>query len=219
MSEFELAVIGDSFAEGRGGTVRPDGSFAGFTIHLAQSLGLSGPVLNLGSYGATTQDVVDRQLAVALAKPAPLTGVIVGGNDLVTDYDRERFRRNLHHIFSSLVAPGRLVFTTNWPRIPDRLPGLPDAARSVLRARFAEANDYLDGLVTELGFVCLDLANAPVTADPVMWCPDGMHPSAAGHELIGTALADLVDEARGALIRPPGAAGPHFDQRRSPQLP
>jgi lysophospholipase L1-like esterase len=33
-----------------------------------------------------------------------------------------------------------------------------------------------------------------------MWCPDGMHPSAAGHQVIGTALADLVDEARSALI-------------------
>ncbi|WP_326836037.1 GDSL-type esterase/lipase family protein [Amycolatopsis rhabdoformis] len=200
MPDLELSVIGDSFAEGRGGLVRPDGSFAGFTTHLAQCLGVSGEVLNLGSYGATTQDVVDHQLATALARPAALTGVIVGGNDLVTDYDRARFRRNLTYIFSSLARPGRLVFTTNWPRIPDRLPGLPDAVRSTLRERFAEANEFLDGLVLDLGLVCLDLANAPVTADPVMWCPDGMHPSAAGHQVIGTALADLVDEARSALI-------------------
>ncbi|WP_037360943.1 SGNH/GDSL hydrolase family protein [Amycolatopsis orientalis] len=200
MPQHELTVIGDSFAEGRGAPVRPDGSFAGFTVHLAQSLGIRGPVLNLGSYGATTQDVVDRQLAVALANPAPLMGVIVGGNDLVTDYDPERFRRNLRTIYTRLVAPGRLVFTTNWPRIPDRLPGLPDAARAVLRRRFAEANDYLGRLAPELGLACLDLANAPVTADPVMWCPDGMHPSAAGHELIGAAMADLVDEARCALL-------------------
>lgn len=200
LPQHELTVIGDSFAEGRGAAKRADGSFAGFTVHLAQSLGIRGPVLNLGSYGATTQDVVDRQLAAALANPAPLMGVIVGGNDLVTDYDPERFRRNLRTIYTSLAAPGRLVFTTNWPRIPDRLPGLPDAARAVLRQRFAEANDYLGRLVPELGLVCLDLANAPVTADPVMWCPDGMHPSAAGHELIGAAMADLVDEARCALL-------------------
>ncbi|MET7995422.1 GDSL-type esterase/lipase family protein [Amycolatopsis sp. NPDC005232] len=200
LSDLELIVVGDSFAEGRGGAVRADGSFAGFTVQFAQCLGVSGAVLNLGSYGATTQDVVERQLPVALSRPAPLTGVIVGGNDLVTGYDRDRFRRNLTHIFSSLTQPGRLVFTTNWPRIPDRLPGLADAARTVLRERFAEANEFLDGLVLDLGLVCLDLANAPVTADPVMWCPDGMHPSAAGHQVIGTALADLVDEARSALI-------------------
>ncbi|WP_019927421.1 GDSL-type esterase/lipase family protein [Nocardia sp. BMG111209] len=196
MSENNLTVVGDSCAEGRGGMVRADGSFAGFVVQIATILGISGATLNLGSFGATTQDVVDRQLPVALANPAPLTGVIVGGNDLVTSYEPERFRRNLRHIYASLVSPGRLVFTTNWPNIPDKLPGLPESFRAVLRARFAEANDYLDTLVDEFDLVCLDLVNAPICADPVMWCPDGMHPSPAGHQLIGTALADLIDEVR-----------------------
>lgn len=196
MRELELTVIGDSFAEGRGGSLRADGSFAGFVVQMAKMLGISGGIMNLGSFGATTQDVVDRQLPVALEHTAPLMGVIVGGNDLVTGYHRDRFQRNLRHIFTSLARSGRTVFTTNWPSIPDRLPGLTDRDRSVLKGRFAEANQYLDTLVHEFGLVCLDLANAPVTADPVMWCPDGMHPSAAGHQVIGTAIADLVDEAR-----------------------
>ena len=202
MSDLQLTVIGDSFAQGRGGVFRTDGSFAGFTAQMAEVLGISGRTLNLGSYGATTQDVVDRQLPVALARPAPLMGVIVGGNDLVTDYDGDRFRRNLRHIYTSLVRPGRLVFTTNWPNIPDRLPGLDDRARSLLRGRFAEANQFLDQLSYELDLVCLDLLNAPITADPVMWS-DGMHPSPAGHHVIGTAMADLIDEARTTRVRQP----------------
>jgi lysophospholipase L1-like esterase len=196
MPELELTVIGDSFAEGRGAAVRADGSFAGFTVHMAKVLGISGGVLNLGSFGATTQDVLDRQLPVALENLAPLMGVIVGGNDLVTGYDRDRFQSNLRHIYTSLARPGRLVFTTNWPNIPDRLPGLDDRFRAVLRERFAEANAYLDELVYELDLVRLDLVNAPITADPVMWRPDGMHPSPAGHQIIGTAMADLIDEVR-----------------------
>lgn len=196
MSELKLTVIGDSFAEGRGGTVRTDGSFAGFTVQMTKMLGISGGILNLGSFGATTQDVVDRQLSVALENPAPLMGVIVGGNDLVTGYHRDRFRRNLRHIHASLARPGTLVFTTNWPNIPDRLPDLDDRVRAVLRERFAQANEYLDELVDELGLICLDLVHAPITADPAMWCPDGMHPSPAGHQVIGTAMADLIDEAR-----------------------
>jgi lysophospholipase L1-like esterase len=194
MSEVKLTVCGDSCAEGRGGTVLPDGSFVGFVVHMAKALGISDGVVNLGSFGATTQDVVDGQLAVMLRKPAPLMGVIVGGNDLVTAYDRDRFQRNLRHIYSSLVDRDRLVFTTNWPKIPDRLPGLPDDFRVVLRKRFAEANEFLDELVHELGVVCLDMVNAPIAADPAMWCPDGMHPSPAGHRAIGLAMADLVDE-------------------------
>lgn len=200
MSSIELTVIGDSFAEGRGGTVGADGSFAGFTVQMAKVLGISGRIMNLGSFGATTQDVVDRQLHVALEHAAPLMGVIVGGNDLVTGYHRDRFQRNLRHIYTSLARPGRLVFTTNWPNIPDRLPHLDDHFRAVLRERFTEANEFLDRLVYELDLVCLDLVNAPITVDPVMWCPDGMHPSPAGHQVIGTAMADLVDEARMARV-------------------
>ncbi|MCX4091551.1 GDSL-type esterase/lipase family protein [Nocardia sp. alder85J] len=203
MSEMNLTVVGDSCAEGRGGTVRADGSFAGFVVQIAEVLGISGGTLNLGSFGATTQDVVDRQLPRALANPAPLTGVIVGGNDLVTSYDRARFQRNLRHIHTSLASPGRLVFTTNWPDIPDKLPGLEESFRAVLRARFAEANDFLDTLVDEFDLVCLDLVNAPICADPVMWCADGMHPSPAGHRLIGTALADLIDEVRAERVTQP----------------
>lgn len=194
MSESTLTVIGDSCAEGRGGLIGPDGRFVGFAVYLAKALGLSGEVVNLGSFGATTQDVVDRQLPVALRRSAPLMGVIVGGNDLVTDYDPERFQRNLRQIYTSLVEPGRLVFTTNWPNIPDRLAGVPEEYRRVMRARFAEANAFLDGLVHELGIVCLDILNSTISTDAAMWNPDGMHPSPAGHQAIGAALADLVDE-------------------------
>lgn len=204
MPERELTVIGDSCAQGRGGAVRPDGTFDGFAVRMARLLGIADrAVLNLGSFGATTQHVVDRQLPVALRNPAPLMGVIVGGNDLVTDYDRDRFQRNLRHIYVSLARPDRLVFTTNWPSIPDRLSGIDHRFRAVLRERFADANEYLDRLVHELGVVCLDLVHAPITADPVMWCEDGMHPSPAGHQAIGTAMADLIDEARTVGIQPP----------------
>lgn len=194
MSESKLTVIGDSCAEGRGGVIGPDGRFVGFAVYLAKALGLSGEIVNLGSFGATTQDVVDRQLAVALRRPAPLMGVIIGGNDLVTNYNRDQFQRNLRQIYTSLVEPGRLVFTTNWPNIPDRLAGVPEEYRRVMRERFAEANVFLDGLVHELGIVCLDMVNATISTDAAMWSLDGMHPSPAGHQAIGAALADLVDE-------------------------
>lgn len=199
MPDFDLIVVGDSFAEGRGGAIRADGSFAGFVDQAAHLLGIAGPRRNLGAYGATTQDVIDRQLPVVRADRAPLVGVIVGGNDLVSAYDPDRFQTNLRRIYTELTGPDRLVFTTNWPNIPDRLPGLPESVRAVLRTRFAAANTFLDGLVTEFGLVRLDLAHAPITADAVMWSPDGMHPSPAGHQLIGQAMADLVDEARTLL--------------------
>lgn len=196
MSEVKLTLLGDSFAEGRGGTVNADGSFVGFAVQMARLLGISDGVVNLGSFGATTRDVVDGQLPIALRKSAPLMGVTVGGNDLVGDYDRDLFQRNLRHIFTSISQRDRLVFTMNWPNIPDRLAGVPEHFRPVLRERFREANEYIENLVHELDLVLLDMVNAPITSDPAMWSPDGMHPSSAGHQAIGTAMADLIDEVR-----------------------
>ncbi|GAA5069211.1 lysophospholipase L1-like esterase [Thermocatellispora tengchongensis] len=189
----QLMTIGDSFAEGRGDPL-PDGTFRGWVPQLADALGIpADAVVNLGSYGATTQDVVDHQLARALSADAPLYGVTVGGNDLVSrDFDAQRFRYNLRHILTGLTLRGARVFTITWPDIPGKLPGLSDDKRRALRARFAEANDYMTKLTAELGVLAYDMVDTPVTRDPAMWAPDGMHPSPEGHRTIAAGIAALL---------------------------
>jgi lysophospholipase L1-like esterase len=199
MADFALTVIGDSFAEGRGDP-RPDGSFGGWVPELARLLGIAETdVLNLGSFGVTTQDVVTGQLAVALRNPAPVMGVTVGGNDLVRDYSRRRFDENISRLLSSLSAPGRLLFTINFPDIPGHLPGIPAAHREALRRNVAQANEDIRRIVADLGVVCLDLCSSPISADSRMWDPDGIHPSPLGHRAIAAALAALI---RGVGVRP-----------------
>jgi lysophospholipase L1-like esterase len=189
----ELMTIGDSFAEGRGGDTLPDGTFRGWVPQLAERLGLR-EVVNLGAFGATTQDVVDRQLAQALSCDAPLYGVTVGGNDLVArDFDPEVFRGNLRHTLTSLTLRGARVFTINWPDIPGKIPGLSDGKRRALRLRFADANDFMDKLAAELGVLRYDMVDTALTRDPAMWAPDGMHPSPAGHQVIAAEIAALLE--------------------------
>ncbi|MCF7548563.1 SGNH/GDSL hydrolase family protein [Pseudonocardia sp. WMMC193] len=187
---YDLVVIGDSFAEGRGD---PDGNggFTGWVPRVAHRLGLS-DVLNLGEYGATTTDVVERQLAKIADVDTDELGVAVGGNDLVRAYDHDGFRRNLTTIFDAVAAPGRRVFTHDYPDIPGKLPGLPPEHRDALRARFAEANDFLAALCAERGVVRYALSTAPLCADPDMWYPDGIHPSALGHRTIADEIATLL---------------------------
>lgn len=136
---------------------------------------------------------MERQFAPALEAAAPLYGVTVGGNDLVArEFDPARFRHNLRHILTALTLEGARVFTITWPDIPGKLPGLAAARRDALRERFAAANDYLTKLCAELGVLVYDLSGAPVTRDPAMWAPDGMHPSPAGHRTIAADLAALL---------------------------
>lgn len=191
---YGLVVLGDSFAEGRGD---PDGAggFTGWVPRVAHRLGIDA-VLNLGEYGATTNDVVERQLDKIADVDTPLLGIAVGGNDLVRAYDHEGFRRNLTTIFDaalgSATAPGRRVFTHDYPDIPGKLPGIPQEHRATLRARFAEANGFLAELCAERGVVCYRLSAAPLCADPDMWNPDGIHPSALGHRAIAEEIAALL---------------------------
>lgn len=194
MSEriFRMVVLGDSFAEGRGDPL-PDGTFVGWVPRVARLLGIDeDTVLNLGAYGATTQDVVDSQLPVIAGVTTPLLGVAVGGNDLVRAYDRDGMRANLRTIFEAVTAPGRTVFTHDYPDIPGRIPGLPAETVALLRERFADANDHLAALCAEFGVLRYELSTAELTYEAAMWYPDGIHPSALGHRTIAVEIAALL---------------------------
>lgn len=199
MSAYELVVLGDSFAEGRGDPA-PDGGHIGWVPRVAQALGIDRTaVLNLGTHGAFSQDVLDSQLPRIADVTTPLLGVAVGGNDLVRAYDAQRFPANLREIFTTATAvPGRVVFTHDYPDIPGRIPGLPEELRTQLRARFAEANAFLAQLCDELGVLRYGLATAELTNDADMWYPDGIHPSALGHRAIAAEIAALLSAARTA---------------------
>jgi lysophospholipase L1-like esterase len=185
-----MVVLGDSFAEGRGDPL-PGGGFGGWVPRVAHRLGVT-DVLNLGTFGALTTDVLATQLPAVAEVDAPLWGVAIGGNDLVRAYDRDAVHANLRTILDAVTAPGRTVFTHDYPAIPDRIPGLPEETRALLRERFADANTHLAALCDELGVHRYGLAAAPLTADAAMWYPDGIHPSAAGHAAIADEIAAML---------------------------
>ncbi|MGW3470702.1 SGNH/GDSL hydrolase family protein [Saccharopolyspora sp. NPDC000995] len=198
MPAIRLAALGDSFVEGCGDPGL-DGPFHGWVPRLADRLGIPRRgVLNLGVHRATTQDVVDRQLPVVLASKPPMIGVIVGVNDLVSDYDPERFRRNLGTIYSSLCGMDTTVFTAAYPDIPKNL-AVPEIFRRLLRDRFAEANSVLREITAATGTLCLDVTAMPDWAQARVWAADGLHPSAAGHQLFADQLTEFIARATGLV--------------------
>ena len=200
MPAIRLTVLGDSFSEGRGDPSL-DGPYHGWVPRLAARLGLPGAaVRNLGAHQATTSHVVEAQLPAALAGKAPLIGVMAGVNDLVSDYNPNRFARNLRRIFSACGGMSTTVFTGTYPDIPGNLP-LPEEFRQLLRDRFAEANRILREVTAVTGTLLIDLAGDPVWARPAMWASDGLHPSAAGHQYFADTVAGLLEWA-GELVEP-----------------
>jgi lysophospholipase L1-like esterase len=195
-----LTVLGDSFVQGYGDEPLPDGRYRGWAVRFAELLGVRGARLcNLGSYGATTQDVVDRQLGPALVGKAPMIGLMAGVNDLISDYDPDRFRHNIERILGTITGPNTTVFTATYPVVP-RIAALPGTFRDLVSARFAEASEVLWAAVERHGVLCLDMAQAPEWRRPELWSDDGLHPSPAGHRHFADGMAELVGSAAGMTV-------------------
>ncbi|MFG1795958.1 SGNH/GDSL hydrolase family protein [Nocardia sp. NPDC049149] len=191
MSTPGLTALGDSFVEGRGDAAA-GGGYRGWVPRLGGQLGLRpATVRNLGVHGATTSVVLERQLRQAVSARSGLYGVVVGVNDLVSDFDADRFERNLGTLFDTLRTGGATVFTASYPDIPARLP-VPDGFRGLLRERFAFANAVLAAVTAETGTLLLDIAAEPEWERPEVWTADGLHPSSLGHHLFAAGAADLI---------------------------
>jgi lysophospholipase L1-like esterase len=200
MPTFRLTALGDSFVEGRGDPA-PGGAWYGWVPQLAEILGIPAPgVRNLGAHMATTQDVVDRQLDTALLCKSPLIGVVVGVNDLLTDFDLARMRRNLSTIFGQLAGTDTVVFTATYADIPGNLP-VPETFRGLLRTRFAAANEALAQITRASGAACLDVTAPPQWSDPAFWAADGLHPSPLGHKHFAEGVADLLERVADVSVR------------------
>jgi lysophospholipase L1-like esterase len=193
MPAVRLTALGDSFTEGREDP-SPAGAWHGWVPRLAEMLGIPPTgVRNLGAHNATTQTVVDEQLGAALAHKSPLIGVMVGVNDLVSDFDAARMRRNLNSIFGRLAGMDTIVFTATYADIPANLP-LPETFRALLRRRFAAANETLIEVTRATGALCLDVTASPAWSDPAVWAADGLHPSPLGHRRFAESVAGLLEQ-------------------------
>ncbi|MFJ4657417.1 SGNH/GDSL hydrolase family protein [Nocardia sp. NPDC088792] len=197
MSAPGLVALGDSFVEGRGDPAAA-GGYRGWVPRLGGQLGLRPSVIrNLGTHGATTGDVVGRQLPVAAR--AELYGVVAGVNDLVSAFDADRFEDNLNTLFGTLSATGATVFTADYPDIPARLP-VPEGFRALLRERFAFANAVMARVTADHGVLLLNLSARPDWELAGTWTEDGLHPSPSGHRLFAAAAAELISSTTATTV-------------------
>lgn len=189
---FERYVaLGDSSTEGLDD---PDGAggFRGWANRLAEHVAAAHGALlyaNLGVRGRRTRQILDEQLAPALAMRPDLATVFAGTNDVVARHcDVEGVARDVEAMLGALVAAGATVLTFT---LPDLTPVLPLARR--IAPRVAALNERLQGAAAATGAILVDFAAHPVCSDPRLWSEDRLHANAAGHARIAAGLAHALD--------------------------
>jgi lysophospholipase L1-like esterase len=188
---FERYVaIGDSSTEGLDD---PDGlgGYRGWANRLAQRIAdAQGAVLyaNLGIRGLLTREILDRQLAPAMAMKPDLATLFTGSNDLLRmRFDARRVAQDVAHMQRSLAEVGATVVTFT---LPDLTPVMPMGW--VFARRVRALNDALRSASASTGAVLVDFAMHAVGSDPRLWSEDGFHANADGHARIANALAHAL---------------------------
>ncbi len=189
MTSFRRYVaIGDSSTEGLM-DLGEDGTFRGWADRLAQHVadGQDEPLdyANLAVRGLHAAEIRATQLGPALALEPDLLSVFAGVNDVISvRCDFDALRDDVEALYAAARASGATVITFT---MPDPAKINPLIRR--LRGRVARLDAIIRSAAERHGVLLVDFDAHPIAVDPRLWCPDRLHNSAVGHELIAAALA------------------------------
>jgi lysophospholipase L1-like esterase len=202
-------ALGDSFTEGLSDE-RPDGTFRGWADRVANRLALENPGLdyiNLAVRGKKLRQVATEQVPVALEWNPDLISIGAGANDIIRlSTDVTTLNRLAHATLGRLADSGArvVVFAGFDPRIR-----IPMTARSGARAE--EYNHALRRSADYFGATLVDLWALPRLYEDMMWAPDKIHLTPAGHALITDTVLDALGVP--SLTAPP-SQHPHPTRNR-----
>ena len=192
MRRFERYVaIGDSSTEG---WTDPDGAggLRGWADRLAERIAsVQGGLdyANLGVRGKRTREILDQQLAPALAMRPGLVTLFCGTNDVIAPrFDPDAVAADMERMHRAVRATGAELVTFT---LPDLAPVMP-AAR-VLSRRLATLASATRRIAAESGARLVDFAAHPVASDRRLWDDDRLHANSEGHARIAAALAQALE--------------------------
>lgn len=211
-----FVAIGDSFTEGLDDR-RPDGSVRGWADRVAETLARHDAdfrYANLAVRGRRMPRIVVEQVPQALALAPDLISIEAGGNDILRlTCDVDRLIATFDRTLARLCASGATVVTFAGfdPRRRIPLTQIPGGRTEVF-------NEGVRRAVAEHGALLVDLWDLPGLYEGGMWAPDRLHLSAAGHELVASAVLELLgtDDAfasSGPLL---SVAGPPENRQQLP---
>lgn len=177
-------ALGDSTVEGAGAT-HPDRNYVSRLHARLRAIYPNARVANLGVGGATSGDVLLRQLDRAIELRPHLVTLSIGPNDITTRVSVEAYERNLDTILGRLARETTAVLVVNL--IPD-LAVTPRFVRSPQKEAVGRLTVALNAALGRAGrahgaeLVDLYLASQrEVPRRPELMGSDGYHPSDAGY--------------------------------------
>ncbi len=199
-----FAVLGDSVAQGLGDPVPgyPDLPWCDRIAHELRAHQPELSYLNQGQRDLRAAEVLQTQLAKALAFAPDLALVVAGGNDAMrSSYDPSLVNETLAAIIVPLQESGAEVITVSIFDIT-HAPAFPDKARASVSARMILFADHTKALAENLGTIHVYCTGHPAERDPSVYSQDGMHANMRCHAICATlALRRLGDHLKTRAMR------------------
>lgn len=195
MSWQHYVALGDSLTAGVGDEVTGIET-RGWADRFADALRAT-HYTNLAKRGATTDDMLARQVNPALALNPDIVSLLAGGNDMrQPDWNPERTRENLRAILTPFAERGISLLTFT---MVDIFPAFPAEQQMLFRQTqmlLHTVNDLMRDVSRELGAIVVDLQNAPEMLDLTTLSQDMIHPNMLGYQRIAQiAIAQVLERA------------------------
>jgi lysophospholipase L1-like esterase len=188
-------AVGDSTGIGLG--ARDGGGYADRLFARIEQKRSGSTLINLCVAGATTADVVNKQITQLDGTRATLVTICVGVNDLLRGREVKQFAEDYETLVAKLRKSARLVVVANLPDITSA-PAMKGMADESLRLRLGQFNKAIEDVARWHGVPLVDLyelSGEMIRSRPEFFSSDGLHPSDLGYTHWAEAMWVVVEQA------------------------
>jgi lysophospholipase L1-like esterase len=192
-SPLVYVALGDSTGIGLG--ARDGGGYVDRLFVRIEQKHPGSTLINLSVAGATTTDVVDKQIPRLGNTRATLVTICIGVNDLLRDREAKQFAEDYETLVLKLRQSGRLIVIANIPDVASA-PAMKGMADESFRLRLGQFNKAIEDIAGRYGVPLVDLyklSGEVILSRQELFSPDGLHPSDLGYARWAEAMWVVVE--------------------------